>query len=332
MDRAQNDAQIRQNAGTPCLLRSRMMPDVSDLIAAARAGERRALGKLITEVEEGTAAGLAALAELYPIGGGAWTVGVTGAPGAGKSTLVDGLIHHLRIADRRVAVVAVDPSSPFTGGAVLGDRIRMQDHTEDDGVLIRSMANRGSLGGIAESTPRAVAALAGLGYDDVIVETVGVGQSEVDVASAVDTTVVVVNPGWGDSVQAAKAGLLEIADVLIVNKADRPGAGATVAELVAMLEVAPPPLPVPVLTTVASDGTGVAEVVAAIDEHRRRLGEGERFAQARRRQAASALRAAVAARLRVVTARRAGEDGLVARIAAREVDPWSAAEALLSSG
>jgi len=308
------------------------MPEVDALVAAARSGDRRAAGKLITEVEDGTETGLAALARLYPLGAGSWTIGVTGAPGAGKSTLVDGLIAELRRLGRRVAVVAIDPSSPFTGGAVLGDRIRMQDHSGDDDVLIRSMANRGSLGGIAESTPRAVAALAGLGFAEVIVETVGVGQSEVDVAAAVDTTVVVVGPGWGDSVQAAKAGLLEVADVLVVNKADRPGADATVGELVAMLDVSPPPIPIQVLTTVATDGVGIDDLHAAIEAHRRAMSGGGRLGARRRMQAAAALRGAVASRLRAATSQAGDDTGLIDRIAARDLDPWSAARMLLEGG
>jgi LAO/AO transport system kinase len=301
----------------------------ASLLDAARGGDRRALGRLITEVEDGTATGLAVLAELYPHGAGTWTTGITGAPGAGKSTLVDALVGEARAARRRVAVVAVDPSSPFTGGAVLGDRIRMQDHTADDDVLIRSMANRGSLGGIAESTPRAVAALAGLGFSEVIVETVGVGQSEVDVASAVDTTIVVLNPGWGDSVQAAKAGLLEIADVIVVNKADRPGADATVREVLGMLDVAPTPWPIPVLTTVGTRGVGIAELQSAIESHRRHLGSGAELARKRRMQAAAALRSAVVGLLRTAATPAEDDGGLIDRIVARGIDPWTAARLLL---
>lgn len=308
------------------------MADVSSLVAAARAGDRRSAGKLITAVEDGSDVGLDALALLYPAGASSWTIGVTGAPGAGKSTLVDGLIRELRGLNRRVAVVAVDPSSPFTGGAVLGDRIRMQEHAGDDDVLIRSMANRGSLGGIAESTPRAVAALAGLGFDEVIVETVGVGQAEVDVASAVDTTVVVINPGWGDSVQAAKAGLLEVGDVFVVNKADRPGADATAAELVSSLELSMVDRPVPVLTAIATEGRGSAELLASIESHRRDLETSGRLAVKRRMQAAAALRSAVAGLLRAAATPHAEDRAIVDRIAARDTDPWSEARRLLAGG
>ncbi len=240
-----------------------------NLLDAARDGDRRALGRLVTAVEEDTPEGRAALTAL-PTTGGRLT-GVTGPPGAGKSTLVDQLITRAG-ASARVAVVAVDPSSPFTGGAILGDRVRMHRHTEDDRVYIRSMANRGHLGGIAEATPRVVALLDGLGFGEVIIETLGVGQAEVEVASTAETVVVVVTAGWGDDVQAAKAGLIEVGDVFVVNKADRPGAEAAVTELTAAVALGPSRGWVaPVVQTVATEGRGIDELWKAITDHRAHL-------------------------------------------------------------
>ncbi len=211
--------------------------------------------------------GRTVLSTLFAATGDAWTTGLTGAPGAGKSTLTSRLIEHGRGAGSSVAVVAVDPSSPFSGGAILGDRVRMQDHINDAGVYIRSLATRGHLGGISEATPRCVAVLDGIGFDEILVETVGVGQAEVDIAGNTDTTVVVVNPRWGDSIQAAKAGLLEIGDVFAVNKADRPGVGETVRDLRQMLELG---------------DTG--RVATAHRPHRRRDRRGRRRAVGRRRR------------------------------------------------
>ncbi|HMF04984.1 MAG TPA: methylmalonyl Co-A mutase-associated GTPase MeaB, partial [Acidimicrobiia bacterium] len=208
------------------------------LVEAARQGDRAAIAKLISLVEAGGDAATDAVGRLYLSTGDAYTVGVTGAPGSGKSTLTDKLIGLLRASGTEVGVLAIDPSSPFTGGAILGDRVRMQDHATDEGVFIRSMATRGHLGGLSLATPQAVRVLDAAGKPWIIIETVGVGQVEVEVAGAADTTVVVVNPRWGDGVQANKAGLLEIADVLVVNKADRDGTDDTVRDLEVMLELA----------------------------------------------------------------------------------------------
>ena len=299
----------------------------------ARNGDRRALGRLVSDVEDDTTTGREILAAVYQDGGGAWITGVTGAPGAGKSTLVDLLIEHARLSGP-VAVVAIDPSSPFTGGAILGDRVRMQRHTDDDGVYIRSMANRGHLGGIAAATPRVVALLDGLGYSEILIETVGVGQAEVEVASSADTVVVVVNPGWGDAVQAAKAGLLEVGDVFVVNKADRPGAKQAVKELIGALEIgqARPWLP-PVVETVATDGDGLAELWDAIAAHRSHLDESGEREQRRLVRVLAEVEAALRASLRqTVTSSGALAPEILDRVLARQVDPWSVASEMVAGG
>ncbi len=299
----------------------------------ARNGDRRALGRLVSDVEDDTTTGRETLAAVYQDGGGAWITGVTGAPGAGKSTLVDLLIEHARLSGP-VAVVAIDPSSPFTGGAILGDRVRMQRHTDDDGVYIRSMANRGHLGGIAAATPRVVALLDGLGYSEILIETVGVGQAEVEVASSADTVVVVVNPGWGDAVQAAKAGLLEVGDVFVVNKADRPGAKQAVKELIGALEIgqARPWLP-PVVETVATDGDGLAELWDAIAAHRSHLDESGEREQRRLVRVLAEVEAALRASLRqTATSSGALAPEILDRVLARQVDPWSVASEMVAGG
>jgi LAO/AO transport system kinase len=249
---------------------------------------------------------------------------VTGAPGAGKSTLVDLLVAKAR-PSHRVAVVAVDPSSPFTGGAILGDRVRMQRHTEDDGVFIRSMANRGHLGGIAAATPRVVALLDGLGFDEIIIETVGVGQAEVDVAASADTVIVVVTPGWGDAVQAAKAGLIEIGDVFAVNKADRPGSDETVKELIGALELGSRRawLP-PVIETVATADVGIADLTTAVNAHRSHLVESGERERRRRNRVLAEVEFALRARLRRTTAN-VIPGAIIDHVLARRIDPWAAA-------
>jgi LAO/AO transport system kinase len=272
---------------------------------------------------------------LYLDTGTAFTVGMTGAPGSGKSTLTDKLIGLIRGGGLEVGVLAIDPSSPFSGGAILGDRIRMQDHATDEGVFIRSMATRGHLGGLSLATPQAVRILDAAGKPWIIIETVGVGQVEVEVAGAADTTAVVVNPRWGDGVQANKAGLLEIADVLVVNKADREGAADTVRDLEQMLELAgerdwrPP-----ILETVATDGSGIAELWRAVLDHRAYLEADGRLEQRRGSRLRDELRTIVFERLRTdVDATCRGErfERLVARVAARELDPYAAAAELLET-
>ncbi len=252
------------------------------LCEAALDGDRRALSRLLTAVENRTPIAEAAMRQLYPKAGHAQLVGITGPPGAGKSTLVAALIGELRRHGRPVAVVAVDPSSPITGGAVLGDRVRMQAYASDPDVFIRSMASRGHSGGLSSATTAAAAVFDAAGFEIVLIETVGTGQSEVEVAAAADTTVVVEAPEMGDEIQAIKAGLLEVADIIVVNKGDRPGSHRTAAQLRSMLTEQPrqarPGLPAPknpdVLVTTAATGDGVAELVAAIDRHRSTAGEG----------------------------------------------------------
>ena len=213
--------------------------EINRLIDAASTGDARALGRLCSVVEEDGALARIVTAKLYPLGGNAWTTGITGAPGSGKSTLVAELVASLVTSGDRAAVLAVDPSSPLTGGAILGDRIRMGAHADNRDVFIRSLASRGHLGGISTATPAMAACLDGIGFSEILVETVGVGQSEVEIASSADTTIVVVTAGWGDAVQAAKAGFLEVADIFVVNKADRGGADETSKDIDSMLDIGP---------------------------------------------------------------------------------------------
>lgn len=270
---------------------------------------------------------------MFPLTGRAWVVGVTGAPGAGKSTLVDRMVAGLRAGGERVAVVAVDPSSPFSGGAILGDRVRMQGHALDRGVFVRSMATRGQLGGLARATAGAVRVLDAVGWPWVIVETVGAGQVEVDVADAADTAVVVVSPGWGDSVQAAKAGLLEVADVLVVNKSDRPGADEAVRDLEGTLDLATderrePGWRPPVVRTTASAGEGVDGLWEAIGRHRQFLSETGRAEACRVRRVDTEIRGLVReAGAEAYASRCAGPayERLAADVVARRLDPLTAA-------
>src|SRR5437763_7896272 len=277
-----------------------MSPDTDALIERALAGDRVATAKLLSLVEQGGAGARAVVSRLHPHTGNAWSVGITGAPGSGKSTLTDVLVACMRADDFEVGVLAVDPTSPFSGGAILGDRVRMQRHSTDPGVFIRSMASRGHLGGLALATPQAVRVLDAVGKQWVIVETVGVGQVEVEIASQADTTIVVVNPGWGDEVQAAKAGLLEIADIFVVNKADRPGADVTVSDLSGMLGLgARKAWQPPIVRTVATTGEGVDEVWEQINAHRKSLESNGAIAARRRERLATELRALVAEQLLV---------------------------------
>ena len=309
--------------------------DVDRLTEAAFDGDRRALARLITIVEEGRPGAGRTLGLAYPRSGRAYRVGLTGAPGAGKSTLTDGLIGAIRRGDDTVAVLAVDPTSPFSGGAVLGDRVRMQDHASDPGVFIRSMASRGHLGGLSAAAPKGLTLLDAAGFPYLLIETVGVGQDEVEVADAADTTVVVLTPGWGDGVQAAKAGILEIGDVFVVNKADRPGVDDAVADLRTMLAMGGErPWSPPILTTVASRGAGVAELLDAVGAHRAHLEGGGGLEEGRRGRRRGELRSAVAAALarRSAAAADAPEHRrLVSLVEDGLLDPWAAAERLLGS-
>lgn len=308
--------------------------DVAALFDRARAGDRGALARLLSFVERGGDAARSVAATAFGAAGAATTVGITGAPGAGKSTLTSALCRTMRADGHDIGVLAIDPSSPFTGGAILGDRVRMGEHVLDDGVFIRSMATRGHLGGLAVATPEAARVLDAVGYRWVLVETVGVGQVEVEVVAAADTTVVVVNPGWGDAVQANKAGLMEIADVFVVNKADRPGAAETRHDLEAMLSMgagrswAPP-----VIETVAATGQGVPELWSALGRHREYLVESGELERRRGRRADEELRNVVVARL--VERAQALCDGPAwesarERLASRLADPWQVADDLLA--
>jgi len=273
------------------------------------------------------------LADLFPKSGNAYVLGLTGAPGSGKSTLTSVLIDRVRSEGHSVAVVAVDPSSPFTGGAILGDRIRMQDHVSDAGVYIRSMGSRGHLGGVSEATPKAILVLDAIGFPYVFVETVGVGQAEVEIMESADTTIVVLNPGWGDSVQANKAGLLEIGDLFVVNKADRPAVSETIRDLNQMLDLGGErPWRPPVLATVATTGEGIDAVWEAVRAHRDFLEENGDLDVRRAARLTGELKRALVSELTRRAEAESG-DGRLSSIASRvtkyEVDPWTAARELL---
>ncbi len=300
----------------------------------ARAGDRSALARLLSMVERGgePARDIGRLA--HESAGSAHTIGITGPPGAGKSTLTSALVQVVRGAGHRIAVLAVDPSSPFTGGAILGDRVRMGDHALDADVFIRSMASRGHLGGLSLAAPEAVRVLDAVGFAFVVVETVGVGQVEVEVAGETDTTVVVVNPGWGDAVQANKAGLLEVADVFCVNKADRPGASETRRDLEQMLDMSASRDWRPrVVDTVATEGTGVPDLWASILAHREAMTASGRLERERADRVRVEIRRILARRLIEQAEARASGDGfdrVCAAVVAGEVDPWEAADRLLA--
>jgi LAO/AO transport system kinase len=310
-----------------------------ELCDAALAGDRRSLARLLTAVENRTPTAEIALRRLYPRAGAAHLVGITGPPGSGKSTLVAALIEELRARERTVAVLAVDPSSPITGGALLGDRVRMQRHAGDDGVFIRSMAARGHAGGLAPTSTAAAAVLDAAGFDVVLLETVGTGQSEVEVAAAADTTVVLEAPEMGDEVQAIKAGLLEVADIVVVNKGDRPGAQRTASQLRAMLvavpravrrgEPATAPRTPEVLLTTATSGDGIPQLLDALDRHRATSDGRE---QARLTRAEAQVWAIVADRLQGQLrdrARAPDTRAVMDAVAAHDLDPYTAADRLL---
>jgi LAO/AO transport system kinase len=302
----------------------------NELIEGVLTGDRRAVARAISAVEDGTGELEALSAGIYGNTGSADTIGLTGAPGVGKSTLATGLVTLGRERDLRMAVLAVDPTSPYTGGALLGDRVRMQEHATDPGVFIRSMATRGHLGGMALAAPEAVRILDAAGYDRVVVETVGVGQAEVDVAAATDTAVVVLAPGMGDAVQMAKAGILEVADVFVVNKADRDGAAEVVRELRQMLHLgAARDWDPPVLTATATDQEGVEDLWEAIETHRTHLEASGALLERRRSRLLREVESLAAARFRVAVAERlASEPGIGDDLEARRLDPYRAAAIL----
>ncbi|MET8828162.1 methylmalonyl Co-A mutase-associated GTPase MeaB [Streptomyces sp. NPDC004610] len=312
------------------------MQDVPTLVAQAREGRPRAVARLISLVEGASPQLREVMAALAPLTGGAYVVGITGSPGVGKSTSTSALVTVYRKQGKRVGVLAVDPSSPFSGGALLGDRIRMSDHACDRGVYIRSMATRGHLGGLAWSAPQAIRVLDAAGCEVILVETVGVGQSEVEIAAQADTSVVLLAPGMGDGVQAAKAGILEIGDVYVVNKADRDGADATARELNHMLGLGeargPGDWRPPIVKTVAARGEGVEEVVEALEKHRAWMAERGVLAARRRARAAGEVEtiAVTALRERIADLRGDRRLGVLAeRIVAGELDPYGAADELV---
>jgi LAO/AO transport system kinase len=317
--------------------RRRGKHSVPDLVAAAREGNPRAVARLISLVEDESPSLREVMAGLAPYTGNAQIVGITGAPGVGKSTSTNALVKALRETDKRVGVLAVDPSSPFSGGALLGDRVRMQDHALDKEVYIRSMASRGHLGGLAWTTPQALRVLDAAGCDVVLIETVGVGQSEVEIAGLADTTLVLLAPGMGDAIQAAKAGILEIGDVYVVNKADRDGADQVRRELRNMLALAErdeESWKPPIVQTVANTGQGVDDVVEKIDKHREFLESSGELGRRRVRRARDEIEAIAVTALR----RKWGDvhertelDDLAEKVVAGDSDPYTAADALLEA-
>ena len=325
--------------------RGRRTADVPTLVERAREGDARSVARLISLVEDASPLLRDVAAALAPHTGGAYVLGLTGPPGVGKSTTTTALVRAFRSAGRRVGVLAVDPSSPFSGGALLGDRVRMQDHAGDPGVYIRSMASRGHLGGLAWATPQALRVLDAAGCDVVLVETVGVGQSELEVASLADTTLVLLAPGMGDGVQAAKAGILEVADVFVVNKADRDGADQTVRDLRSMLSLGgrhsaagawrPPIVKTVAARAVSSEGgdNGIDEVVARLDEHAAWLESSGEGCRRRLERAAREVEAIAVASLRERMGDVRGSaalEALAGQVVAGESDPYTAADALVA--
>jgi LAO/AO transport system kinase len=297
-------------------------------------GDRRALARAISLVENDDPAGWELVRHVYPRTGRATIIGVTGAPGAGKSTLIGALVKNRRAADRTVAVLSIDPTSPFTQGALLGDRIRLTDHFLDPGVFIRSMANRGALGGLSEASLQAALLMDAAGRDDVFLETVGVGQAEVDIIDHADTIVLVLMPGGGDSVQALKAGIMEIPDIIVVNKADHPLTQTMVREIRGVLSLAPQgPWRVPIVQTEAVDGKGVDDLMQRLVEHRAHIEEQGTLSERRRRNLRNEVLAIATGRIRRKLEQRLAQDEsfqrLVDEVVARRLDPASAATTIL---
>ncbi|KOG85081.1 methylmalonyl Co-A mutase-associated GTPase MeaB [Streptomyces varsoviensis] len=313
------------------------MADVPTLVEQARQGRPRAVARLISLVEGASPQLREVMAALAPLTGGAYVVGLTGSPGVGKSTSTSALVSAYRRAGKRVGVLAVDPSSPFSGGALLGDRVRMSEHASDPGVYIRSMATRGHLGGLAWAAPQAIRVLDAAGCDVILVETVGVGQSEVEIAAQADTSVVLLAPGMGDGIQAAKAGILEIGDVYVVNKADRDGADATARELNHMLGLgesrAPGDWRPPIVKTVAARGEGTDEVVEALEKHRAWMDEHGALAGRRAQRAAREVETIAVTALREKIGDLRGDrrlGALAERIITGTLDPYTAADELVA--
>lgn len=312
--------------------------DVATLVEQAREGRPRAVARLISLVEGASPQLREVMAALAPLSGGAYVVGLTGSPGVGKSTSTSALVTAYRKRGKRVGVLAVDPSSPFSGGALLGDRVRMSDHASDPGVYIRSMATRGHLGGLAWSAPQAIRVLDAAGCEVILVETVGVGQSEVEIAAQADTCVVLLAPGMGDGIQAAKAGILEIGDVYVVNKADRDGADSTARELNHMLSLGESrgagDWRPPIVKTVAARGEGIDEVVEALEKHRAWMEEHDVLNARRRRRAANEVENIAVTALRERIGDLHGDqrlDALAERIITGRLDPYTAADELIES-
>jgi LAO/AO transport system kinase len=305
------------------------------LVAAARDGDPRALARLVSLVENGSPRLREVMKLIAPLTGGARVVGLTGAPGVGKSTITGALVRAYRGQGLRVGVLAVDPTSPFSGGALLGDRVRMQDHATDSGVFIRSMASRGHLGGLSWAAPQALQILDGAGCEVILVETVGVGQAEVEIASLADSTLVIVAPGMGDSIQAAKAGILEIADVFVVNKSDRPGAQEAIRDLRTMLAMArygPGDWKPPIVSATATSGGGIGELVARLEAHGAWLGESGERERRRLARAREEISAIAVAELRERLGALPGEsqlEELAGHVASGELDPYTAADKLI---
>lgn len=316
---------------------SRRSEDLDELVRRVRAGDARAVARLISFVERDSCRHRDIAIALAPFAGAAHVVGLTGVPGVGKSTLTSALVGVLRSRDRRVGVLAVDPTSPLSGGALLGDRVRMEEHATDPGVFVRSMASRGHRGGLAAAVPQALRVLETAGCEVVVVETVGVGQAELEVVGLADTTVLIVAPGLGDGVQAAKAGIVEVADVLVVNKSDRDGAAQLARDLCAVQSLGGAGSHVwraPIMRTTATSGAGVGTLADAISEHRTWLGAEGVLEQRRRTRAAAEIEAIALARTRSMLA--AGDARAVletgaARVVAGDSDPYSAADELFEA-
>jgi LAO/AO transport system kinase len=310
--------------------------DPEALIASARAGGARALARLVSLVENRSPELRAVMKAIAPLTGSARVIGLTGSPGVGKSTVTAALVRAYRAAGLRIGVLAVDPTSPFTGGALLGDRVRMQDHATDDGVFIRSMASRGQLGGLSWATPQALRILDAAGFDLILVETVGVGQAELEIAGLADSTLVIVAPGMGDSIQAAKAGILEIADLFVVNKSDRPGAQEAVRDLRTMLAMGDWPegkWKPPIISTTAADGTGIDDLTAGIAAHGAWLNSSGQLALRRRARAREEITAIAVTVMRERMGALPGDarlDELAGRVADGDIDPYAAADELVS--